>query len=115
MTHDRFNAHERLAIDLYCGGDESFFAGYRDACRRQFKLDMAAADRALTEGDIKMFTRTVHSMKSVLKSLGMPQAAQAAVDIETEVGRSGLSVVRPAWAALCADIASAYGVSLDQL
>lgn len=109
FTHD-----ERLAIEMFCAGDESFFLTYRQACHEQFRLDMAQGQEALLSGDVATFKRTVHSLKGVLRSLGQPAVADQAARMEAEVTPDTLARCEPEWARICLDIAAMYDGDTDE-
>lgn len=113
MNHDRFTEEERRAIDLFCDGDESFFLTYREACREQFRSDFQQADLQLAGSDLLAFRRTAHSLKSVLKSLGQPDLADQAAQLERLVIDQPTSHWLPVWEQLRSGIAHAYVLDSD--
>lgn len=68
------------AIDQYFAGDSDLFGLYRDSCLLQLPQDIAAGNHACHNGDILALRRVVHSLKTVLLTLGAPHlSAQAQI------------------------------------
>lgn len=95
-------AAEAEAIDRFFAGDAALFASYRDSCRGPFRADLAAGDAALRAGDHAALRRLGHDLKTVLLTLGEPQAAECAAQLEAcaEAGEPGAASWAPVAAAL---------------
>ena len=64
------------------GGNAPLYLSFRASCLQQFQADLAEGDKALTDGDAPALRRLAHSLKSVLRSLGHPEAASDALTLE---------------------------------
>ncbi len=112
MTDQPYTQDERLAIEMFFAGDEAFFSTYRDSCRQQFQLDIAQGDQALMQADWATLKRVAHSIKGVLKSLGQPELAEQAANIEKNIEDNPQQDWATPWRQLCADIGSTFQFSL---
>lgn len=63
-------AFTRTAVARHFGGSAALFAQYAGACARQFPADVAQGDAALAAADADTLRRLVHSLKTVLTTLG---------------------------------------------
>lgn len=58
------------AIDKFFGGDAALFDAFEKTCHLQFALDIVQADAAVAQADLAALRRLVHSLKTVLLTLG---------------------------------------------
>jgi len=91
-------------IARYFGGDVELFTAFRQACVERFDDDIATGDRASEAGDIDTLHHLSHSLKSVLRMLGLPRDAAIAFALEDACahaeGADSLAVIRPLWQGL---------------
>lgn len=96
---ERADADAQLAAE-YFGGDVGLLRAYRAQCLLQFASDVNDGDRAAERADAPALRRLAHSVKSVLRMLGQPEAAAFARQLEdlAAAGEAGPAV--SAWPAL---------------
>lgn len=70
------------AIDLYFEGDTELFQLYCAACMVQFPHDLAAGDQAANGHDLQALRRVAHSLKTVLRTIDLPDLAAQALALE---------------------------------
>lgn len=87
LLEDHDPAH---AVDTYFEGDQAFFETYRATCLEQFPHDIETAEQACAQGDLKALQIVVHSLKSVLLTLGYPRLSDTARTLE-DLSRQGLA------------------------
>lgn len=99
------DADAQLAAE-YFGGDVGLLRAYRAQCLLQFASDVNEGDRAAERADAPALRRLAHSVKSVLRMLGQPEAAAFARQLEdlAAAGEAGPAV--SAWPALRARLAA---------
>ncbi len=91
---------EAAAIDAYYEGDAALFAQMKTGVGDRFRQDCEAGDQALAQGDAAALRRVAHSLKSALRLLGRPRAAELAATLE-EAARVGERSLWPTlWRAL---------------
>ncbi len=73
---------EQEAIDRFFGGKTALFQAFRQGCLAQFQADAALGDAACASGDLAALRHLAHSLKSVLLTLGHPQASELARRLE---------------------------------
>jgi CheY-like chemotaxis protein len=91
---------ETGAIAQHFGGDAALFAAFRDSCRVQFVLDVADTDSAWAAADAAALRRQMHSLKSVLATLGQAGAAQLAREAEQAAAAQDWAAWAAAWVML---------------
>lgn len=91
-------------VQRFFGGDAALYAAYRASCRTQFAVDLRDGDAALAGGDLAALRRLAHSLKTVLQTLGEPEAARRAAGLELVAAAADGTPVEPLWAALAADL-----------
>ncbi|GAP36903.1 response regulator [Piscinibacter sakaiensis] len=91
---------EAQAIALHFGGEVRLFRTYRAACLTQFALDVAGGDSAVARRDAAELRRLGHSLKSVLKMLGQPEAAERAAALDRAAAGTDWPETQQSWAAL---------------
>lgn len=79
------------------GGNRALYEAFLASCLQQFAHDVAAGDLACQQGDAQALRRLAHSLKSVLLTLGHPQAAQQAGVLEARSEQSDWATARPLW------------------
>lgn len=87
----------RQAIDQFFVGDAGLYASFRTSALRQFANDVRQADRARECTDPEAFRRVVHSLKSVLLTLGHPDLSALAASLENTAASGELATVEPRW------------------
>lgn len=75
-------AARQQAIDTFFGGDAPLFDAFAQACRLQFAQDVEMADAAVEANDLATLRRVVHSLKTVLLTLGHPDLSALAARAE---------------------------------
>lgn len=83
MAPDGSEAALAQAATVYFEGDLELFAQMRARAHAQFAKDAAAGDAALAAGDLQALRRVAHSLKTILRMLGHPQASHAARELES--------------------------------
>jgi HPt (histidine-containing phosphotransfer) domain-containing protein len=74
-----FNAESVLRR---CGGDARFAAAVAEQFRKQAPTEMARLDAALAAGDVEVFRRTVHGLKSMAAFVSADAAAEVSGQLE---------------------------------
>lgn len=90
----------QAAVDTYFGGNQALFQAYRAGCVQQFELDLAEGDTAAAAGDWPALRRLVHSLKTVLLTLGDPDGSALAAVAEQQAAAGQADAARQAWAGL---------------
>lgn len=90
----------QAAIDAHFAGDEVLFHAFRASCIGQFGADIVDGDTALAGGDLPALRRLAHSLKSVLHTLGHPQAAAQARRLEEAAADGRAADATAGWPAL---------------
>lgn len=103
-------ARQQQAIAEHFSGDAGLFRAYHDSCGPVFNDDLLQGDAACARGDVAALRRLGHSLKSVLRSLGENDAAEAAQALDSAAqaaaagqgaGRAAeLQALQAAWARL---------------
>ena len=70
------------AIDVYFGGNAALYHAFRASCMTQFCADITAGDDAIATGTLPALRHLVHSLKSVLLTLGYPIDSEQAMWLE---------------------------------
>lgn len=98
---------EAAAIESHFGGQRSLFLEFREASQRQFAADVEHGDGLLSGEDTQALRRLAHSLKSVLRLLGRPEAAARAAALEDAAQQPGATMasLREAWRGLRQDLA----------
>ncbi|WP_144289947.1 Hpt domain-containing protein [Ideonella sp. A 288] len=73
---------QQQAVDTYFDGDRPLYEAFRASCLRQFHEDARQCDAACASGDLLSLRRVVHSLKTVLLTLGHPVLAAHAAAVE---------------------------------
>lgn len=97
---DGSDAAQAHAVQMYFEGDHTLFAQMRQHASRQFLRDAAAGDAALAAGDLPALRRVAHSLKTILRMLGHPQASQQALELENMLATGEYGRWPGLWAAL---------------
>lgn len=104
------SAGQQQAIAEHFSGDAALFHAYLNSCGPVFGDDLLLGDAAWAQGDVAALRRLGHSLKSVLRSLGetdaadaaqaLDRAAQAAAPRPGAVREAEMQVLQAAWARL---------------
>jgi CheY-like chemotaxis protein/HPt (histidine-containing phosphotransfer) domain-containing protein len=104
------SSRQQLAIAEHFSGDAALFHAFRGSCGPVFSDDLLQGDAAWTQGDVAALRRLGHSLKSVLRSLGeneaadaaqaLDRAAQAAAALAGAGREAEMQVLQAAWARL---------------
>lgn len=92
------------AVDVFFGGDQVLFDSYRAACLAQLPSDLEQGQRLLAQRDAAALRRLAHSLKSVVRMLGLAQAADRAQALEQACLQQDWDQVQDHWAFLQARI-----------
>ncbi|WP_423597259.1 Hpt domain-containing response regulator [Roseateles sp. MS654] len=93
----------QAAVEQYFGGNAALYQAFLARCRVQFPLDIAAGRLACEQGDHVKIRHLAHSLKSVLLTLGHPEAAAVAKQLELDAQQAGdgredaSAAIRAAW------------------
>ncbi len=98
------------AIGAYFGGDAALFHSYRAACFAQLPLDLQRGQEMVQARDAQGLRRLAHSLKSVLRMLGMAQLADVAQAMEQACLQQDWAGVQGHWQWLHARILVLLGV-----
>lgn len=93
--HDAAAARQQ-AIDKFFGGDGALFAAFERTCHQQFALDIEQADAAEARADLAALRRLVHSLKTVLLTLGHTERSALAARAEMAAA-DALPEALPLW------------------
>jgi HPt (histidine-containing phosphotransfer) domain-containing protein len=99
LTASALTPHEAEAVATFFEGDERLFLAFRQTCMDQFGHDVVQADQACMASDIQTLRRVVHSLKSVLLTLGHADLADLALKAEA-VAKAGSPDAVDAWRGL---------------
>lgn len=105
-AHDGLSPAEQATVARHFAGDSRLFLAYRSSCVAQFADDLRQGDAAFTQADAPALRRLAHSLKSVLLTLGQPEASACARQLEDAGARADWAAARPLWQALRANLAS---------
>lgn len=97
---DGSTAAQAHAVEIYFEGDHALFAQMRQHAVAQFARDAAAGDAALAAGDLAALRRVAHSLKTILRMLGHPQASQQALALENLIAGGTHAPWPQLWASL---------------
>lgn len=92
------------AVDVFFGGDAALFDSYRSACIAQMPSDLALGQSLLERRDAAALRRLAHSLKSVLRMLGLAPAADRAQALEQACLQQDWTQAQDHWAFLQARI-----------
>lgn len=99
----------QAAIDTHFGGHAELYHAFRASCLAQFPLDLETGRQACEQADAQRLHHLVHSLKSVLLTLGHESASQLARQLERETEQPGdWPQLRAQWAALAAQISQLH-------
>jgi CheY-like chemotaxis protein len=90
----------QAAVQTYFGGNLALFQAYSAGCLQQFALDRVAGDEAVVAADWPALRRLVHSLKTVLLTLGDPQGSALAAQAEQLAAAAQAEAAVLAWQAL---------------
>ncbi len=93
------------AIDQYFAGDAELFGLYQASCLLQLPHDIASGNQACHSGDMPALRRVVHSLKTVLLTLGAPHLSAQAHALEQACSSPTSAPTATAWAAFSAALA----------
>lgn len=99
MSGPSLSPTEREAIEAYFGSDADLYRAFRAACLAQFPVDVRNGDQAVARADGVALHHLVHSLKSVLLTLGHPDLSALACRAEQAV-EAGEGAAPEAWATL---------------
>jgi hypothetical protein len=71
LNRDELQPFQLEAIEEFFDGDRSFYTVFLNSCIDQFAQDLAEADAACAQDDAATLRRVAHSLKSVLRTLGL--------------------------------------------
>lgn len=97
MTPPTLAPAELDAIATFFDGDRALYLSFRAACVAQFQADMQAGDRWSAEGDLDALRRLVHSLKSVLQTLGHAELSSLAKEAEQAAKAQDLRAAQRGW------------------
>ena len=103
---DGLSAAEQATVERHFAGDRALFLAYRASCVAQFANDLRQGDDAFARADAPALRRLAHSLKSVLLTLGQPEASERARQLEDASARADWEAARPLWQALRAQLAA---------
>lgn len=83
------------------GGDVQLFETYRASCLLQFGADLRGGEQAAQAADQSALRLLGHSLKSVLRLIGEPVAADAAAQLEWAATAGDMAATLAAWRGLC--------------
>jgi DNA-binding response OmpR family regulator len=93
-------AQEAAAVVDFFAGDAALFRAYRETCRPQFRLDLAAGDAAIAASDLPAMRRLAHSLKTVVRTLGASVLATRFAALEAAAREADANTVHRQWAEL---------------
>ena len=96
---DGLSAAEQATVERHFAGDRALFLAYRASCVAQFANDLRQGDDAFARADAPALRRLAHSLKSVLLTLGQPEASERARQLEDAGARADWEAARPLWQA----------------
>ncbi len=87
----------QTAVQTYFGGNLALFQAYRAGCQQQFAVDQLEGDQAAAAGDWPALRRLVHSLKTVLLTLGDPEGSALAAQAEQLAATAQAEAAVAAW------------------
>ncbi|UXH78829.1 hybrid sensor histidine kinase/response regulator [Roseateles amylovorans] len=101
----RHSTLDPSAMDQYFGGNVALYEAFLARCRTQFRVDIDTGRRSVAEDAPQAMRHLAHSLKSVLLTLGHPEAADVARQLEHDAAiaveqRAISDAVRDGWARL---------------
>lgn len=106
--------HEAAAVATHFAGEQALYLAFRDGCLAQFGVDVRTGGAALRDADAPALRRLAHSLKSVLTTLGQPQAGAVARELEAACERADWAAARPLWAELRAALSRLHAAGRRQ-
>lgn len=97
-------AGEAAAVATHFGGNAQLFHAFKASCAAQFAQDVTEVDAAIRVQDAATLRRQMHSLKSVLSTLGQDGAAASARLVEAAALAVRWDEVAGPWTALRADL-----------
>jgi CheY-like chemotaxis protein len=94
------SAVELEAVGRHFAGDADLFLMYRASCLEQFASDRAHGDAALARSDLPELRRLVHSLVTVLQSIGCAAESDLARRIERAAQASDGPAAAAGWSEL---------------
>jgi CheY-like chemotaxis protein len=88
------------AITQHFGGNRALYQAFLSSCLQQFGRDIEQGERARQAGDAAALRHLARSLKSVLLTLGHPDASQLAAELERATERGDWLQAGPLWQAL---------------
>lgn len=92
------------AVARFFGGNAALFEAYRASCRQQFVADLQDGDVAAARQDLAALRRLVHSLKTVLLTLGDTAGSALAAAAEADAERGDAAAALRGWQALRATL-----------
>ena len=80
----RYSAEQQAAISAYFDNDAAIFSSFEQAVMAELGNDLRRAATACSDHDFNALHRVVHTLKSVLLTLGLPALSAQAAAIEAE-------------------------------
>lgn len=96
---------QQAAIRDHFAGDAELFRDYRQACLAQFGRDIECGDAACATQDLQALRRLAHSLKTVLLTLGEPEAGAIAAELEHSAAAGDAPAALAGWWRLRARLA----------
>ena len=93
-------AGQESALTRFFAGNAELFAAYGANCRQQFAQDLQQGDAACAAGDLATLRRLVHSLKTVLLTLGDDSGSLLAAQAESSAAAGSADLALRTWAQL---------------
>ncbi len=113
MTHNGLPAHEQAAVATYFDGDSELYLAFRESSVAQFVRDVQQGDAACTTEDVSGLRRLVHSLKTVLLTLGYEADSVFARQLEDVVLEHPWPEAVAGWHTLRQRLIVAFGLPLN--
>lgn len=113
MTYNGLPAHEQAAVATYFDGDSELYWAFRTSSVAQFVLDVQQGDAACAAQDVSGLRRLVHSLKTVLFTLGYEADSVFARQLEDVVLEHPWPEAVAGWHTLRQRLIVAFGLPLN--
>lgn len=100
LFDDGSDPAERAAVQAYFEGDRALFELMKRSTLPRLEADRRSGDAAWARSDAAALRRLAHSLKSVMRLIGRPQAALLAQRLEMAAQHGTRDEVAEAWALL---------------
>ena len=112
MTPPALAPTELDAIARFFDGDQALYLAFRSTCLTQFQADLQEGEQLNAAGDLEALRRLVHSLKSVLQTLGHADLSVMARDAEHAAKALDAPLASAGWERLRDGLVTRFGLKV---